>query len=89
MPIETVEDGVETAVPILVIGATGNVGREVVGALHELGQPARAAALNEKDSVHVPAEAAETVFFEFGKPETYAATFAGVKKMFLMRPPAI
>lgn len=78
-----------TAVPILVIGATGNVGREVVKSLHELGFPARAAALNERDAANVPAEADETVFFEFGKSETYAAAFEGVKKMFLMRPPAI
>ncbi|MBE2225014.1 MAG: NAD(P)H-binding protein, partial [Anaerolineae bacterium] len=75
--------------PILVIGATGNVGREVVKALHNNGFTARATALNERDAAHVPAEADEIVFFEFGKPETFAAAFAGVKKMFLMRPPAI
>ncbi len=79
----------KTAVPVLVIGATGNVGREVVKSLHTLGYIARATALNEKDVENVPQEAGETVFFEFGKPETYEAAFAGVKKLFLMRPPAI
>lgn len=75
--------------PILVIGATGNVGREVVKSLHSLGFKARATAVNEKDAEKVPEEAGETVFFEFGKPETFAKAFDGVKKMFLMRPPAI
>lgn len=75
--------------PILVIGATGNVGQEVVRSLHQLGFKARATALNEKDAEKVPEEADEIVFFEFGKAETYPKAFAGVKKMFLMRPPAI
>ncbi len=75
--------------PILVIGATGNVGREVVKSLHALGYNARAAALNEEHFAQVPEEAAETVLFDFAKPETFAPAFAGVKKLFLMRPPAI
>ncbi len=74
---------------MLVTGATGNVGREVVKALHALGQPVRATALNSEDVTHVPTEADETVFFEFGKPETFPRAFDGVNKMFLMRPPAI
>lgn len=75
--------------PILVIGATGNVGSEVVKSLHALGYNARATALNAKDAEKLPEEAGEIVFFEFGKPETFAKAFDGVKKMFLMRPPAI
>ena len=75
--------------PILVIGATGNVGREVVKAVQALGGSARAAVLNEEQFTHVPAEAAERVVFDFAKPKTYAAAFAGVKKLFLLRPPAI
>ena len=79
----------ETAAPVLVTGATGNVGREVVQALGALGTAARATALNEQDATRVPADADEVVLFEFGKPETYAPAFDGVKKLFLMRPPAI
>jgi uncharacterized protein YbjT (DUF2867 family) len=78
-----------TAAPILVIGATGNVGQEVVKALHKQNVRARATALNTQDSAKVPEEADEIAFFEFGKPETFAAAFADVKKLFLMRPPAI
>lgn len=74
---------------ILVIGATGNVGSEVVKSLHALGFNARATALNEKDAEKLPQEAGEVAFFEFGKPETFAKAFDGVKRMFLMRPPAI
>ncbi|MDX1415364.1 MAG: SDR family oxidoreductase [Candidatus Promineifilaceae bacterium] len=79
----------ETSAPVLVTGATGNVGKEVVKALHALGQAVRATALNSENAAHVPAEADETVFFEFGKPETFPQAFDGVKKLFLMRPPAI
>lgn len=75
--------------PILVIGATGNVGREVVKSLHALGHTARATALNEDHFAYVPEEAAETVIFDFAKVETYVPAFAGVRKLFLMRPPAI
>lgn len=75
--------------PVLVTGATGNVGREVVNALHDLGAPARATARNAQNADHVPDTADETVRFDFGKRETYAAAFDGVRKLFLMRPPAI
>ena len=75
--------------PVLVTGASGNVGREVIKALQARGQPARATTLNEEDAANVPSEADEIVFFDFGDPQTYPAAFDGVKKMFLMRPPAI
>lgn len=78
-----------TANAILVIGATGNVGREVVKTIHRQGFKARATVLNKEDVTKVPEEADEIVFFEFGKPETFTEAFTGVKKMFLMRPPAI
>lgn len=74
---------------ILVTGATGNVGREVVRALAARGAAARAAAFDEADARRVPAEAAETVLFDFTNPATYPAAFDGVDRLFLMRPPAI
>jgi uncharacterized protein YbjT (DUF2867 family) len=60
--------------PILVTGASGNVGGATVAALR-----ARDAA------IRAPARAA----FDFDRPETFAATFAGVRRMLLVRPPAI
>ena len=74
---------------ILVTGATGNVGSEVVRSLLAMGQPVVAAALDEVDAKKVPGENTETVFFGFGQAETYAAAFEGVGKLFLMRPPQI
>ena len=75
--------------PILVIGATGNVGQAVIKSLAHLGCASRATALNDQDAKKVPNEADETVIFDFEKPETFVDTFKNVKKMFLMRPPAI
>jgi uncharacterized protein YbjT (DUF2867 family) len=45
--------------------------------------------LNEEHFPLVPGEAHEIVVFDFEKPETFITAFAGVKKLFLMRPPAI
>ena len=73
---------------ILVTGATGNVGQEVVKALLERGQPVTAAALDEQDAQRVP-EGAEIALFDFGKPEAFPQAFAGVNRLFLMRPPQI
>lgn len=74
---------------ILVTGATGNVGREVVRALAARGAAARAAAYDAADVARVPAEAAEVVRFDFTDPATFPAAFDGVDRLFLMRPPAI
>jgi uncharacterized protein YbjT (DUF2867 family) len=74
---------------ILVIGALGNVGCEVVKELQAKGISVRAADLfpekiNERFGAGV-----EAVGFDFAKPETYQAAFHGIKKMFLLRPPQI
>jgi uncharacterized protein YbjT (DUF2867 family) len=82
------EGEIEVGGKILVTGATGNVGREVVRSLLKLGKPVVAAAMDERDANCVPA-GAEIVFFDFGKSETYPAAFKGVEKLFLMRPPQI
>lgn len=74
---------------ILVTGASGNVGREVVKELRRRNLPVAAAALNELDARSVPAVGAEIVLFDFSKQETYRTAFEGVNKLFLMRPPAI
>jgi uncharacterized protein YbjT (DUF2867 family) len=75
--------------PILVTGASGNVGREVVKALLAKGERVRGTAVNEADAKGIPGEGTEIVFFDFGNPQSYEPAFAGVKKMFLMRPPMI
>lgn len=74
---------------ILVTGATGNVGSEVVKSLLAMGQPVVAAAIDDRDAQNVPGKDTETAVFRFGEEETYPGAFEGVSKLFLMRPPQI
>lgn len=77
--------------PILVIGATGNVGAEVMRALREAGIPVRAAVRNKSTAEAQLGvdKGVELVSFDFQNPATFEATFNGVKRVFLVRPPAI
>ena len=84
--------------PILVTGATGNVGKAVMRQLLEAGQPVRAGVTNiEKAGASLAPEfeasletgVLELVRLEFGDLGSYATCFAGVNACFLMRPPAV
>jgi len=75
--------------PILVIGALGNVGAEVVKQLQAKGQAFRAADINADKVRERFGSSVEAVKFDFTDPNTYETTFNGVEKMFLMRPPHI
>ena len=75
--------------PILVIGALGNVGAEVVKQLQATGQIIRAADINEEKIKERFGASVEAVRFDFTDPKTYEATFKGVEKMFILRPPHI
>ena len=78
---------------ILVTGATGTVGREVLRALQGLGQPVRSASTDpgkaKKTLQAAGLHADDTVRLEFGDKSSYTAAFAGVDKVFLMRPPKL
>lgn len=74
---------------ILVIGAPGNVGTEVVNGLQILGIPFRVGAHNPVSARHRLGSTPEIVLFDFLKPATFERTFAGIESMFLVRPPAI
>ncbi len=77
------------SVPILVTGPTGNAGQEVVRGLLERGIAVRAA-LRDPARIRRPeADALSTVAFDFERPDTFAAAFEGVERVFLVRPPAI
>ncbi len=75
--------------PILVIGALGNVGAEVVRHLQTTGKNIRAADIDVERIKERFGVSVEAALFDFTDPKTYAATFQGVEKMFLMRPPHI
>lgn len=74
---------------ILVTGATGNVGTEVVRGLQHLNVPFRVGAHDLKQACENLGEHTEIMPFDFLKPETYAQTFEGIERMFLVRPPAL
>lgn len=74
---------------VLVTGATGNVGSEVVRGLRSLGLPVRAAVRRPERVGEVPDGLVEYVPFDFARPETYGPALRGVQKVFLVRPPQI
>lgn len=67
--------------PILVTGATGNVGRPLVDQLRRAGAEVRPASRHCTDPAGVA--------FDFRDRATWHAAFAGVRKMWLIRPPDI
>lgn len=75
--------------PVLVIGALGNVGAEVVQQVLARGGQVRAADLDVNKLKERFGNTVEAVRFDFTDPVTYAATFVGVEKMFFLRPPQI
>lgn len=77
---------------ILVTGATGNVGREVVRCLVEDGQPVIAAVMDDEDVLRLDSKVRSEVEarrFVFGEAATYEPALLGVRTLFLMRPPQI
>lgn len=77
-----------TTSPLLITGAPGNVGSEVIAQLR--GQaPIRAAVIDVDAARAALGDDLEYVRFNFLDPATFAATFSGVKKMFLVRPPQL
>ena len=75
--------------PILVIGALGNVGTEVVRQILARGGKVRAADMDVNKLRERFGEAVEAVRFDFTDPSTFEETFTDVKRMFYMRPPHI
>lgn len=74
---------------ILVIGALGNVGKEVVKNLRVAGAAVRAADIHKEKLMQTFDAPVECVRFDFTDPQTYEAAFDGIEKLFLMRPPQL
>jgi uncharacterized protein YbjT (DUF2867 family) len=75
-----------TSGTILVTGATGNVGAEVLRELVERGADVRAAALDDADAAKLPV-GVPFALFDFDDPAMFGPALEGVDRVFLMRPP--
>jgi uncharacterized protein YbjT (DUF2867 family) len=79
----------ESAPKILVTGAAGSVGREVVRAVAARGGPVRAADLSVAAIHAMHGEAIDATTLDYDAPETFATAVQGCDRLFLVRPPAI
>jgi uncharacterized protein YbjT (DUF2867 family) len=68
---------------IVVTGAAGNVGRELVAQLVAAGQPVRAIVRRTGDSQSLPPEA-ETVVADLNRPDTLTDALAGASAIHLL-----
>lgn len=84
-----VKGKVGMAKKILVSGATGNVGQEVIRALLAAGVEVRGADVDPQQIQQIFGGEVKAERFLFGDARTYPAVFRDVEAMFLMRPPQI
>lgn len=68
---------------ILVTGATGNVGGELVRQLAAVGEPVRALVRDNSDRTTLPA-GAETATADLGQPESLSRPLQGIRRVFLL-----
>ena len=74
---------------VLVTGAAGNVGREVVRALVARGTPTRAVDLSADAVRAMHGESVAPAVLDYAEPSTFASAFDGCSSLFLVRPPAV
>jgi uncharacterized protein YbjT (DUF2867 family) len=72
---------------ILITGASGNVGREVLKQISQAGHKVRAAYQSSQKAAEAPS-GAETVIVDFNRPETLRAALNGIDSVFLVGPVA-
>jgi uncharacterized protein YbjT (DUF2867 family) len=73
--------------PILVVGATGTVGSALMSQLVEAGQSVRALVRDPVKARNKLGEGVDLAVADLAKPESLAATFAGIDKVFILAPP--
>jgi uncharacterized protein YbjT (DUF2867 family) len=74
---------------ILITGATGNVGAELVHLLHATGRPLRAAVRDTAQARARLGVSIEYVPFDFEAAGAFDEALRGVSQLFLVRPPAL
>lgn len=74
---------------ILILGAPGNVGTEIVRKLQQMDVRFRVGAHDVKAAGVTLGYHLDITHFDFLKPETYNQSFAGIERMFLVRPPRL
>ncbi len=74
---------------ILVTGAPGNVGTDLVHLLQAEGPAFRVGARRPERAQAILGEGVETVRFDFEDPTSFAGALAGVSRIFLVRPPQL
>ena len=72
---------------IIVTGAGGNVGRQLVGRLKEAGAPLRACFNSPRKAAEARAAGIDAAVLDYAKPETLDPALAGGEKLFLLSPP--
>jgi uncharacterized protein YbjT (DUF2867 family) len=75
--------------PVLVTGATGNVGQSVVFGLRERGIPFVAGGTSPEHIRRVLGQSVHAVPLDLADPSTYDAAVQGMRGLFLLRPPPI
>jgi uncharacterized protein YbjT (DUF2867 family) len=73
---------------ILVTGATGNNGQELVQQLTAMGQRVRALVRDPADSAKLKGLDVELTAGDFSRPQTLEAALQGIEKAFLLTPVA-
>lgn len=72
---------------VLVIGASGTVGRHLSRRLLKMGVPVRGATRTPRRAVHRKLPATEWVRFDLEDPDTFAPALRGVRRLFLLARP--
>ncbi len=74
---------------ILVTGATGNVGKEIIRLLKNQDCEVVAAVRDPIRARSILGTDITCIAFDFTQPETFTPAFTGINKIFLVRPPAL
>ena len=72
---------------IIVTGAGGNVGRQLVSRLKEAGAPLRACFNSARKAAEARAAGIDAAVLDYAQPETLGPALAGGEKLFLLSPP--